>query len=125
MNYPYIFPGDELSRENGLITHYGIGFFDGLVLEIVPGSAPRLVPIEQFAKGKPIEIRQPPEEERPSIVERAMHVLRNPEEYRYLTNNCEHLKNFALTGSAHSESVRLLALIALASFAIYAATRRG
>ena len=125
MNYPYILPGDELSRQKGPITHYGIAFGDGRVLEIVPGSMPRLVAIEKFADGKPIRIRRSPEEERPSILVRAQHVLQNPEEYRYLTNNCQHLKSFVLTGSAQSESVRLLALIALASIAIYSAVRRG
>ena len=125
MTYPYILPGDELSRQKGLITHYGIALDDDSVLEIAPDSTPRLVSVEEFADGKPIGIRQPPEDERPSILERAMHVLWNREEYRFLTNNCEHLKNFVLTGSAHSESVRLLAIISFASIVIYAATRRG
>ena len=125
MAYPYIFPGDELSRKKGLITHYGIALDDDRVLEIVPENTPRQVSFEEFANGKPIGIRRPPEEERPFILERAMQVLLNREEYRLLTNNCEHLKNLVLTGSAHSESVRLLAFLAVASLAIYAATRRG
>ena len=125
MAYPYIRPGDELSRKKGLFTHYGIAFDDCDVLEIVSDSTPRLVSLEEFADGQQIGIRHPPEEERPAILERAMHVLLNPKEYRLLTNNCEHMKNLVLTGSAHSESVRLLAVLTLASIAIYAATRRG
>lgn len=123
MAYPYILPGDELSRKKGLITHYGIAIDDDSVLEIVPDSTTRLVSFEKFANGKPIGIRQPPEEERPTILERAMHVLRNREKYRFLTNNCEHQKNFVLTGSVHSESVQLLAIYAFASIAIYASMR--
>ena len=125
MNYPYILPGDELSRPKGLVTHYGIAFSDDRVLEIVPDSVPRLVSIEKFADKKPIRIRRSPEEERPSIFERALHLLQNPEEYRLLTNNCEHLKNFVLTGKSYSETVWLLACVAFVTISIYAAKRRG
>ena len=125
MNYPYILPGDALSRQKGPITHYGIALDDDSVLEIVPDSTPRLVTVEEFADGNPIWIRRSPEEERPYIVERAMHVLLNLKEYRYLTNNCEHLKNFVLTGKPYSETVWLLTGIAFAAIAIYAAKRSG
>ena len=114
-----------MSRQKGPITHYGIAFGDGRVLEIVPGSTPRLVAIEKFADGKPIWIQRPTKEERPSILERALHVLQNPEEYRYLTNNCQHLKNFVLTSKSYSETVWRLACIALVTISIYAALRRG
>ena len=124
MTYPYILPGDELSRRKGLITHYGIALHDDSVLEIVPESTHRLVSFEEFANGKPIGIRRPPEEELPYILQRAMHVLLNRKEYRLLTYNCEHMKNLVLTGRAHSESVRLLAFLAFACIAIYASTRR-
>lgn len=125
MNHAHILPDDELSRQKGLVTHYGIAFDYDSVMEIMPNSTPRLVTVEEFADGNPIGIRQSPEEERPSIMQRAMLVLSVPEEYRYLTNNCEHLKNFVLTGKPYSETVWRLAFIAFATITIYAVKRRG
>ena len=123
VNLPYFCPGDELSRETGLFIHYGIAITDDLVLDIVPKSLPRLISPKVFAAGKPITIRRPPENERSAIVLRAWRVYSSPNEYRYLTFNCEHLKNFVLTGEEFSETVRVLSAIALATIAVYTIRR--
>ena len=123
MNYPVFFPGDGLSRPKGPREHHGIALTEALVLEIVPNSIPRLVSLDVFAAGKPVTIHRSSDNERTAILARAWRAYTNAKEYRYLTNNCQHLKNYVLTGNAYSEDVRSLFLLLLLGVCIYVAKR--
>lgn len=123
MNYPYgLTPGDAVSRQKGSVTHWGIVLAPDLVLDIVPGAAPRMVSFWAFADGAPVMAHFSPDEDRPAILTRAWQAQANPRLYDAFSNNCQHLKNYVLTGEHYSESVRnlgvaaaLLSLVVLAS----------
>ena len=107
---PFPLVGDILSRTSDLmITHYGIAVNRHEVLDIMPGGASRVVPIAQFANGKRIHLKQRPNPVNlPSIYARIRQAAANQDVYNALTYNCEHLKNFVLSGESYSESVRVL-----------------
>lgn len=123
MTYPAFLPGDVLSRAKDPFEHYGIPVTTDAVLEITPGLPPQLVSLIAFASGKPVTIHRSPDDERPAILARAWHVYYNQSEYRYLTNNCQHLKNYVVMGSTYSEGVRAVCLLLLLGISLYVAKR--
>lgn len=118
--------GDLLSRPKGLVTHYGIAVASTEVLEIVPQSIPRIVTLERFANGRRVQVRQSHTSDRPAIVSRARQVASSGKLYNFATYNCEHVKNYVLTGTAYSESVRLMIglLFAVGAIAVVARSAR-
>ena len=117
--------GDSLSRRKGAVTHYGIALGPYRVLDIVPGGPPRVVVPEEFADGHPVTLRRPHPAERLEILARARQVAGNDRRYNALTFNCEHLKNFVLSGKPYSETVRIAALGMLAVGIYVLARGRG
>ena len=116
--------GDSLSRLKGAVRHWGIYLGFGRVLEIVPQSAPRVVPLEVFADGQTIKVHRSPASERAAILQRAAEVQVNNEPYHWLSNNCQHLKNYVLSGKRFSEGILALTAIGAIS-AFFALTRRA
>ena len=114
-------PADALSRRKGLVDHWGVVLADDLVLDIVPDSLPRLVPLAVFADGNGVNIYSSPNSERAAILTRAWQVVENPRAYDLLSNNCQHLKNYVLTGRRYSEDLQAWTAIAtLAAVAVLA-----
>ena len=104
---PLPLPGDILSRTSDLVTHYGVAVNGYQVLDIVRGSASRVVSLAQFAAGKPVKLHHRPNPDHlPAIYSRVRQAAANRIPYNVLTNNCEHLKNFVLSGESYSETVR-------------------
>ena len=104
-------PGDILSRTSGLVTHYGTAVDSDRVLDIVPGGPTRIVSLEQFAVGNPVSLRRPDPDDLPRALARARQVTGSQRVYDPVTFNCEHVKNFVLSGKAYSETV--IALVGL------------
>ncbi len=104
-------PGDSLSRDAGLVTHYGVAVGWCQVLDIVRGGPPRIVPLKQFAAGQPVSLRRTHADARPAVIARAWEVAESQNLYNIITFNCEHLKNFVLTGRRYSETVTALGLL--------------
>lgn len=98
--------GDALWRMKGVVKHWGIYLLDGYVLEITPNSGPQIVTFQEFSRGKEVHLVRSRNCNRPAILERANRVLQNPARYHWLDNNCQHLKNYVLTGEHYSEDVR-------------------
>ena len=98
-------PGDILSRRAGPLTHYDTAVDPHQVVDIVPGGPPRVVFLEQFADGKPVSRQRPHPDDLPAILARARQVGENQSPYNVITFNCEHLKNFILSGKPYSETV--------------------
>ena len=119
---PSPLPGDILSRTSDLLVdHFGIAVNRHLVLDIVPGGAPRIVSLARFAAGRPFRLaHRPNRDELPAIFARVRQGAASKDVYDVLTNNCEHLKNFVLSGESYSESVRFLlgciAVVGLCAF---------
>ncbi len=98
--------GDALWRMKGVVKHWGIYLHGGYVLEITPNSVPQIVSVQEFSRGKEVHIVRSRDCDRPAILERSNRVLQNPARYHWLDNNCQHLKNYVLTGRHYSEDVR-------------------
>ena len=107
-------PGDVLSRMSDLlVTHYGIAADSDKVLHITLGGAPCIVSLEQFADGKPVSLRRPHLDDLQPVLARMRQVVDGGRLYDLLAFNCEHLKNYVLTGKAYSETVIVLGLFGL------------
>lgn len=117
-------PGDVLSRMSVLLVpHYGIAVDPGQVLHIVPGGPPCVVPLEQFAAGKPVSVRRSHLDDLQPVLARMRQVADSGRLYDLLAFNCEHLKNYVLTGKAYSETVIVVELVGLVG--IFLARGRG
>ena len=104
---PIPLTGDVLSRMSSFVIHYGVAVNRHQVLDIVPGGASRVVPLSQFANGRTVKLHQRPgPDDLPAIYSRVRQAAANQNAYDILSNNCEHLKNFVLSGKPCSETVR-------------------
>ena len=117
-------PGDGVSRRKGLVTHWGVVVAHNLILDIVPGGRPRLVSLWQFSENQPVTVHPSPNDDRPAILERAWCVQSDPQIYDAFCNNCQHVKNFILTGERYSETLQGIgAVTVIASLAMLAGRR--
>lgn len=120
---PVLLGGDILSRMSGFVIHYGVAVNRHEVLDIMPGGASRVVSVAQFADGGPVYLHQRPSpDDLSAIYSRIRQGAANQSAYNILTNNCEHLKNFILSGKSYSETVRV-AFILLAVAGVCAIAR--
>lgn len=118
--------GDVLSRMSSFVIHYGVAVNQYQVLEIVPGGAPRIVSLAQFAKGRPVKLHQRPgPDDLPPIYLRVRQAAANQNAYDILSNNCEHLKNFVMSGKPYSETVRGVVFGLLVFVGVCVLARRG
>lgn len=107
-------PGDLLWRSKGPVIHYGFALNPYQVLDIVPGGSPRTVSLAEFANGNSVYLQRPNPNDRPAILARAHQVATNGTPYNIATFNCEHVKNFILSGNPYSETV--LTVVGLLAF---------
>lgn len=111
-------PGDALWRFKSGVKHWGIYLGRRTILQIAPRKRPHIVDLEEFRSSGEVHILVSNEAARGGILIRAHEVLRNPFEYSWWRNNCQHLKNYVLTGRAYSEDINaIVAVIALLGFA--------
>ena len=96
----------------------------GWVLEIAPNSMPRIVSFEAFADGKSVKIHRSPDCDRAEILARASAVQASPAPYHWWSNNCQHLKNYVLTGRRYSEDIQAL-VGAVAMLGLFAFAKRA
>ena len=106
-------PGDTLSRNGGLVIHYGTALPLGRVLDIVPGGPPRVVSFEQFADGKSVRVRETHGVDVSAVLARAIEIAATQKTYSAISCNCEHVKNFVRSGTRYSETVTITLLSAL------------
>ena len=105
---PIPLAGDILSRTRGPATHYVIAVNTLEVLDIAPGDLLRVVPIAQVADGSSVSLQRSNPDDRPAIVARARRSAAIQSPYNIASFNCEHLKNFVLSGKPYSETVRIV-----------------
>ena len=123
---PIPLTGDVLSRNSIPFNHYGVAMNRHQVLDIVPGGPPRVVSLAQFAKGGPVKLHQRPGlYDLPAICSRVRQAAANQNDYDFLSNNCEHLKNFVLSGKPYSETVRGVVFGLLVFVGVCFLARRG
>lgn len=123
---PIPLTGDVLSRNSGPVIHYGVAVNRHQVLDIVPGGPSRVVSLAQFANGRPVKLHQRPvPDDIPAIYSRVRQAAANQNAYDILSNNCEHLKNFVLSGKPYSETVRGAVFGLLVFVGVCVLARRG
>ena len=108
MQYIQLIPGDLLLRWKEGAWHLGIFMGDGTVLHNSPGIGERVTSYAEYADGKQVKARQPGSVKRAEIMERAWQIVRNPQQYKHLTRNCEHTAYEAIEGKAKSPTVENL-----------------
>lgn len=120
-----LIPGNLVTRAKGLVTHFGVIVGPDCVLHIVPNGTPRTVSLAEFAQGHVVTQTAVRDAERAGILDRAYAIANTPWRYDLIGFNCEHVKNYVLTGKPYSETVQAAAIacvtIGLAGLALRAA----
>jgi hypothetical protein len=103
--------GDVVSVPKGLFIHVGV-VVPGGILQNRPGSRESVIPWEEFAAGRQIQLQRLGLD--PSIViARARAILASPRAYHAVFQNCEHTVNRVLKGVEESPQLVVTGLIAL------------
>jgi hypothetical protein len=105
MEYGQLVPGDVLLRWKEGVWHLGIYMGNGGVLHNSPGVGERVTSYADYADEKQVKAWQPDPAKRAEIMDRAWQIVRNPQEYKHLTRNCEHTVYEAVDGKAKSPTV--------------------
>ena len=108
-----LIPGDILLRWKDPVWHMGIYMGDGQVLHNSPGLGEQVTPYNVYAAGQQVKASQPDSTKRAEIMQRAWEIMKNPQDYKHLTRNCEHTAYEVVEGKAKSPTVEKLAWIAL------------
>lgn len=123
LNTNQLLPGDILRRPKSFRDHWGIVLRSGLVLDIAPGRGLRESTPSTFAAGQTINVYRPSRDTVPVVLKRAESLVGTDLKYSWILSNCEHVKNYALEGRWHSETITFIALGILATVAVFTGTR--
>lgn len=116
-------PADILRRSAdvfGVVRHFGIYLGDGRVLHNVPIHGEHVTSLDSFGRGRKIFVEKIPEHQRDFVLRNAAEILRDPDRYSLLRNNCEHTVYRAVSGSPESPQLWNLAamMIMVVGFAL-------
>ena len=109
--------GSHLITSRNGYDHHGIYLggqqvihYSGLCAGLHAGPV-EVLALQRFASGKPVRVRNARQVgfEREEVVRRALSRV-GENQYRLLTNNCEHFCNWCLYGESRSDQVRDFAL---------------
>lgn len=102
MNSQYLEVGDVLYVLKAFgIKHYAIVVGRDLVLQNIRGRGECLTTLYDFARGQRVHVVRTGAAPEP-ILARAREVMRQPQSYNLLTNNCEHTVTRILAGKPES-----------------------
>lgn len=116
-------PGSLLIRSKGIVEHVGIYLGYGRVIHTVPETGIAVVNIEQFGAGRDIRTIKAENVDEPTLAARIKELVAGNKEYSLLSNNCQHIANFILTGSKKSPQLQWSFTCALVA-SLYAVYRR-
>lgn len=123
MQYSQLVEGDVLLRWKEGVWHLGIFIGNGSVLHNSPGVGERVTSYAEYAAGKQVKAWQPDATKRGQIMDRAWQIIRNPQDYKHFTRNCEHTVYEAVDGKAKSPTVDNLVWAALIGVTIFLGIR--
>lgn len=124
--------GSHLITSRNGYYHHGIYLgasqvvhYSGLCAGLHAGPV-EVLALQQFASGKPVWVRstQQVRFEREEVVRRALSRV-GENQYRLLTNNCEHFCNWCLYGESRSDQVRNFAVHPFAALRLLLQTLPG
>lgn len=104
--------GDLLVRNKGLVVHFGLVVGAG-VAHIWPGKPVTVTTLEAFADGKPYQVVKTNGVDQAELLVRLEDVISSGRVYSLLTNNCEHLASYLLTGVSRSPQLMIATVAAL------------
>lgn len=100
---------------SGLGEHWGVLLANGVVAHSTDDNGPHYVTYQEFAAGRPVEIRKVPMSEYHATLQRIEQEVSHQTGYHLLENNCEIFANRVTGGTPESPSVKgwagLLALV--------------
>lgn len=117
---PLLSMGDHLIAQRFGYTHHGLYLGDGNVLEYILHDGITIVPLETFANGHEIYIRE--HKNAPYLGSKAVArgMMRLGENhYNLLTRNCEHFVNWCIEGVENSRQVDNLILTIIPFYSIF------
>jgi len=99
----------------GLVTHWGVEFPEGFVVDYTKDHGLRFTTIREFGEGMPITVvREIPWALSAVVRERLEQVRRNPKQYDVLLWNCETFAEWLVAGVPKSaQVVGVLAVLGL------------
>lgn len=117
---PLLKIGDHLIARRLGYTHHGLYLGDGNVLEYILHDGIIIVPLDTFAAGQEIFIREHKNARYPGIQAVNRGMLRLGEnQYNLLTRNCEHFVNWCIDGVESSRQVDNLILTIIPFYSIF------
>jgi len=100
-------------KSNGVGTHFGVHFPDGVVYDYTIEEGLRQVTLEQFEEGvRVVVVREIPWHMAHIVRARLEEVRRNPRRYNLLAWNCETFAEWLASGVAKSTQVAGVILLA-------------
>lgn len=93
--------GDLLVRNKGLASHVGLVVGAGIA-HIWPGNSVTITDLAQFTGGKPYRTVRARDVKQEELTARLERLLQARKPYNVLTNNCEQIASYLLTGVRES-----------------------
>lgn len=98
--------GDLLVRNKGLVSHVGLVVGAGIA-HIWPGNSVMITDVAQFTDGKPYRVVREQDVKPEEMLGRLERVLKARKPYNVVTNNCEQVTSYLLTGMSESPQLRV------------------
>lgn len=115
---------DVLHRAKSLVNHFGIYIGDGLVLHNTPNMGCNIISLCDYADGKIVYVKRTIKQNEYLNIKlfnnRIKELLTKKEKYKLLSNNCESVVNYLISGVKESKQIKSVA-VGLALFGFLAA----
>lgn len=117
--------GDLLYRVKGFVNHAGVYLGNGLVLHNTPDNGAVITSLVEYANNKPIYITYVEGIDIDLLNQRIDMVLSQyPCAYKLISNNCESIANFLISGRKFSPQIKASIIGAfISSLAVYLSTK--
>jgi cell wall-associated NlpC family hydrolase len=104
--YSKLKSGDLLHRNKGIVQHAGVYLGNEQVLHNQPEKGVVITGYSEYAEGKDVKITSISDTDKPLLARRLREILENNSRYKLLTNNCEHIANYLISGRKMSSQVQ-------------------
>ena len=98
--------GDVLVRNKGLATHVGLVVGAGIA-HIWPGNPLTITSVQEFTEGKDYQVVRMPEVNQEDVHRRLSEMLVRSKPYCLVSNNCEQVVSYLLTGVRKSPQLQV------------------
>lgn len=99
-------PGDLLYRSKGIVQHAGVYLGNGQVLHNQPEKGINITSYSDYAQGEDIKVIRTEASDAGLISGRLKDIFSNDQKYSLLTNNCEHIAHYLISGRKKSPQLQ-------------------